>query len=703
VKDIDLKILWQILIIFNLLPLLTFSQDKQDWPASKHRKYGHRFEMKGDYYSAIYHYSKFLESNTESRYFNQKLAELLQEVRNYDASNKYYSKTTQLYKKPPPEVLFNYGLVQKSCGNYSEAIETFKQYRKITGNKKRFADFRKQAKTEIEGCEMAIKGVLTDTNKQIFILALSSSVNSNNSDFSPFAINDSVFYYASFNTDKAVSFDALSGKFSSFSQFYKSVKINNQWEGKTIVTDSFNLPSTSVGNGVICPHRNRFYFTVAETDENGKILYSIWLSELKDGYWSKAVKLSKLINKPGTNNTQPAIGFEPRQNRETLFFISDRKGGKGSKDIWYSILDTKTNEFTEPKNAGSKVNTLMSEATPFIDPETGKLYFSSEGHPGIGGYDIFTTSGALRKWEEPVNIGIPFNSQADDYYFNLISGKTNQGFMVSNRQGGTSMENTSCCDDIYSFNYKELIHIRISGRIISFENDISENTIENFLDKPDIKIPEGGRFVDSALLTLYVKKDKEEFIIKSFVTNANGQYNFKLEQGKEYRLQLSKEGYFTSNYAFSTTKITKSDTIFHDFLLKKIPDKPIVLKNIYYQFNRYNLSDTAKAIIDTTILLIMLNNPFIIAEISSHTDSKGSDDYNLNLSQKRAEGVKNYLISKGISKNRLQAKGYGESIPLLPNENPDGSDNPEARQKNRRTEFKVIGSVPEYQRIIYED
>jgi len=681
----------------------TFAQQEKDFSASKHRKLGQRYEMLGDKYSAIYHYSKSLEKDSSGKYYKIKLAELYADVRNYSASARYFEELFREYSKIPLHVIFDYGRVLKSCGNYEKAIEFFKLYRKKAAKSKKVAEYRKQAKTEIEGCELALNGSLIDTTKQVVIEKMNETVNYLHSDYSPLPINDTVLYYASVRTNNPVYYNSPTESFTEVSQFYKAIRKNNNWEGGILIPDSFNIKNQWCGNAVICPHKNRLYFTVCELNAEGKNICSIWMSELIAGKWSAPEKLSKLINKPGSTSTQPAIGIDPRQNREVLYFISDRKGGKGGLDIWYSILDHKTSEFLEPKNAGSKINTFMNEVSPFIDEDNGKLYFSSESHSGIGGFDIFSTSGSLRKWEEPKNIGIPFNSPADDLYYKLVPEKTNAGFLVSNREGGTTMYNTTCCDDIYSFSFKEYVHIRISGRVITFKNDKKDQYIEDFLDNPSVKIPEGGKLVDSALLTLILVSGKDEIVIKSVITSTNGIYNFKLESGKEYKINVAKDSFFSTSYSLSTVKIFKSDTIFHDFLLKKIPDKPIIIRNIYYAFNRYNLSDTAKAIIDTTIYAIMTENPLIIAEISSHTDNKGTDNYNLSLSQKRAQSVVNYLIYKGIQQERLQAKGYGESSPIAPNQNTDGSDNPEGRQKNRRTEFKVIGILPEYQRVIYEE
>jgi OmpA-OmpF porin, OOP family len=161
---------------------------------------------------------------------------------------------------------------------------------------------------------------------------------------------------------------------------------------------------------------------------------------------------------------------------------------------------------------------------------------------------------------------------------------------------------------------------------------------------------------------------------------------------------------FNKELSVDTRKIIKSDTLRLDAIyINILPKDPIIIKNIYYDFDDWKLTDIAKINIDTTLLKVLVNNPRIIVEIGSHTDSKGDDDYNIKLSQKRAESVVKYLIEKGIDKERLFAKGYGETKFIAPNENPDGSDYPEGRQMNRRTEFRIVGSLDQYSKVIYQE
>ncbi|NCO56488.1 MAG: OmpA family protein, partial [Bacteroidetes bacterium] len=163
-------------------------------------------------------------------------------------------------------------------------------------------------------------------------------------------------------------------------------------------------------------------------------------------------------------------------------------------------------------------------------------------------------------------------------------------------------------------------------------------------------------------------------------------------------------GLFNKELNVDTRKITKSDTIRLDAIyINILPKESIIIKNIYYEYGKTHLTDQSKTAIDTTLLKVLINNPLLIVEIASHTDSVSSGDFNMKLSEKRAESVVKYLISKGIDKERLHFKGYGESKPIAPNTNADGSDNLEGRQKNRRTEFRIIGSLDHYSKIIYQE
>jgi OmpA-OmpF porin, OOP family len=313
--------------------------------------------------------------------------------------------------------------------------------------------------------------------------------------------------------------------------------------------------------------------------------------------------------------------------------------------------------------------------TPYFDNETRTLFFSSKGHPGLGGFDVYKAIGDGKKWMSAENVGVPINSGADDLYF-TISKNREEGFLVSNRKGGNALKNETCCDDIYSYKYTQYIHVSIKGVVYTPIDGSRKN-------------------LDNAKMELY-SKDKltgEKFLIKSLDSDKDGNYDIKLEAGYDYQIMVSKDGYLSNSYDFSTRDIVTSQILEKDIPLEAIPKEPIRIPNVQYEFDKSEILSASKIALDTTILRLMVDNPQIIVEIASHTDSKGNDQYNMKLSQKRAESVVSYLVSKGIKSERLKAKGYGESKPVAPNENPDGSDNPEGRAINRRTDFKIIGKL----------
>ena len=201
--------------------------------------------------------------------------------------------------------------------------------------------------------------------------------------------------------------------------------------------------------------------------------------------------------------------------------------------------------------------------------------------------------------------------------------------------------------------------------------------------------------VANATIEVYIKdkKTKEKFLVKTISTDSLGNYKTAVEAGQEYFLVVKKDNFLGTSDDVSTDGITTSKDIVKDLQLVKKPKDPIHIPNIRYEFDKTGMAEGSKIVLDTTVYRLMEANPELIVEIQAHTDSKGSESYNLKLSQKRAESVVAYLISKGITAERLRAVGYGESQPIAPNDHPDGSDNPEGRAKNRRTDFKIVGVV----------
>jgi outer membrane protein OmpA-like peptidoglycan-associated protein len=327
----------------------------------------------------------------------------------------------------------------------------------------------------------------------------------------------------------------------------------------------------------------------------------------------------------------------------------------------------------------------------------------------MGGFDIYRTFGEGKSFDGPKNVGYPINSSFDDLYY-ILEDSRQRGYFTSNRSGGYSLRHENCCDDIYEFIYRDYINIAITGEVFGITDSLFFLSIEdeykaemaldlNVLDRSD-----NIELLYDYPVNLFILDDNgKEYFVKTDYTKP-GNYFFNLEQGKDYIVSVKDFNKKEIRLPFSTKNIVRSDTIELDaIMVNTFPAQSFIVKNIYYEFAKAELTDTAKITIDNTIFKILQAYPDIIIEISSHTDSVDTEEFNMQLSQDRAQSVVDYLIDKGIDQERLVAKGYGEGFPIAPNTHPDGRDNPEGRQKNRRTEFKVIGQLDNEEEIIYED
>lgn len=668
----------------------------------------------GDIYKAADYYEVYYQLKPEKTDIAYELAQLYRRSRDYEKAKEKY---LEVYEKDPagyPEALFYHALMQKATGDYEGSTASLQKYKKETSKQKKDNALKKALKNEMLGNEIAQN--LIDTPVKAIITHLDTSINKAHIEFSPVPVDDKTLIYASLRSDTIVYYSATDTTLSiPFKKFYTAKKADTAWVFGGELEGPFNSPEANTGNGAFSPDRKRFYFTRCKKNFQNKMICAIYLSRNEEGKWSEPEMLSNEINMSDYTSTQPAAGTDSRKNWETVYFVSDRPGGKGGLDIWYTSFDEKKQVYTTPKNAG-KINSVGDEMTPFYNNDTRTLYFSSDGFPGMGGLDIFKTKGELNKFSEPENMRAPINSSADDLYYS-IAGNKEEGFWTSNREGGVALKNPTCCDDIYHFKLTNYLHIAVKGNVreiirrlkqlksLDAEKDsIDPISVSDVSGMDSAEASYDTSLLNNAVVSLYlVDKNGQTIFISKTTTDDSGYYFLKLEHGNFYKISAGKEGYFSEEENITTIEFTKSDTINQDFLLEKIPQQPIVIKNIYFDFDKSDVSGESQKSLDTTLLKLLKENPQIIIEISTHTDSKGTDKYNMTLSQKRAESVVNYLVSKDIDKNRLVAKGYGETQPIAPNENSDGTDNPDGRARNRRTEFKVIGTVEGYSGINYEE
>jgi outer membrane protein OmpA-like peptidoglycan-associated protein len=422
---------------------------------------------------------------------------------------------------------------------------------------------------------------------------------------------------------------------------------------------------------------------------------NIYQCTLKGDEWSKPKKLNKTVNSPQHESSACYTA-----DGKTLYFVSSREGGFGEHDIYVTQWDDKKEKWSEAKNLGGVINTKYNEESVLIHPDGKTLYFSSQGHSSMGGYDIFKSE--LQEdgtWSTPVNLGYPVNSADDDVFF-VINASGRRGYYSSVKKDGYGEK------DIYMITFlgpeKPLVLNSEDNLIASIAQPVSELIVEKPVDGLTKKITllkgmvrEVGTLkpIGAELELIDVEENKT---LATFQSNEKtGKYLLSLPSGKNYGLAVKAEGYL-----FHSENFNIPDSAAYQEIVKNIDMKPIeigqtiVLKNIFYDYNKATLRKESINELDRLVKLLN-DNPTLKIELSAHTDSRGSDAYNQKLSQERAQSVVNYLIEHGISKDRLVAKGMGETQPIYDDayisKLPTKEEQEWAHQQNRRTEFKIIG------------
>ncbi len=681
------------------------AQDLSGYSARKLKSMGYNAMSIGDTYSAIDYFKAYCEKKKKPKakvMFD--LAECYRATRNYIPAATYYDKTYRVDKNNLV-ALYHYGEMLKVYGYYADAKKYFVTFKQLYKGGED-VDYKRLVTQQIIACDSA-QGII-DSAMSVEIKRLDKSINKPSVELSPIYLNDTTLLYASMRVESPVVFipDAEKADLP-YRHFYLASKQKNDWHFlQEWMEGDFNQDYVHSGNAALSPDKKKLFFTKCEADWQYKMNCKIYVSRLNNkGTWSEPELLPPTINMKHTNNTQPAVGTDSKRGDEILYFVSDRPDGKGGLDIWYSVYLAKKGEWREAKNCGNKINTAADEITPFYQMRDRTLYFSSNGWAGLGEQDVFRSTGELTKWTPAENVGYPINTGFDDIYFAADAATVN-GFLVSNRQENKNV--STCCDDIFSFKFVDAISVGVEGTVMLIPNATIEKIVKDDMEKVNERTTSGDSvmFAVGSIVSLFLidKNSEEPIFIAADTTDENGHYFFDVTARKDYMLQFESDKKLPPEIRFTTKGIFKSDTIHIDAIGIDYLSKDIFrIKNIYYDFDKSSLTLQSKKILSRTVLYIMKEYPQIVVEIGSHTDSKGGENYNLKLSQKRAESVVNYLVQNGIDPNRLRAKGYGKMRPVAPNENEDGTDNPEGRAKNRRTEFRIIGTLNQYFEIIYEE
>lgn len=625
----------------------------------------------GSYYNAIEYYKQLLQEQPRNPYLVYQLAECSWYMRDYVPAAQYYSYVYALAPEIYPEAIYKEALMLKMQGRYDASVAAFNQF--IADNPKSYKKLKQRAEREIEGCRMAqnsMNNPIPATVKNV-----GPNVNSAYTELSPYPLGDTALLFATMHSNEVVDKD-LDKRSDYVSRFMVAQKFpTNQVDG---IVDTFqwalpfndgdfNDPKVHVGNGSISPGGDRFYFTRCLEGDKHEMKCHIFVSEFEDKKWGEPQELGFGINEEDASSTQPFIAKVGK--KEVLFFSSNREiQSRGGYDIWYSVYNDRQNTYRRPQNAGKQINTVGNEQTPYYDSKQGKLYFASDGWVGMGGYDIYSADGGPSRYTNLRNLGYPINSSADDlYYIQDPVGKPD-AYVVSNRIGSIALKNPTCCDDIWRIQYEPKVYAM--GKVLNKKTQ-----------KPVTQV--------------VVKMVDETGNLKTY-NSEDGQFQFMTSRGHTYEITGDKVGFVSTHADVSTENIKRTDpddtvwvTVYMDSL--EI-DREFRLDNILYGYDSASLRPESAASLQK-LAILMNDNPSLEIEIYSYTDSKGTEEYNQQLSQERAESVVDYLVAQGVPQDRVSAKGMGSSDPVAPNMI-DGKDNPEGRQKNRRTTFKITTDVP---------
>ena len=541
-------------------------------------------------------------------------------------------------------------------GKYAPAIQAYKD----------FLTFKKDDRLALEGirgCEMAI--ISKEKPKTRYIVKNVKTFNSSRADYAPMFLDKDQLYFTSTNEKVTGQNKSQITGMKNGDIYFTRKNERGQWLKPEAVEGELNSESDE---GIISfsPDGQIMYLTKASTSETSNSTVEIFTSRRSDASWSAPEKFV-IVNDSVTATGHPAVSA----NGKYLYFTSDMPGGYGGLDIWRIDIQDKVGTLI---NMGPQINTPGDEMFPYSRTDS-LFYFSSNGHPGFGGLDLFRAKmNSTGDYWSVENMGIPVNSSGDD--FGITFGEGESGFFSSNRGDARGF------DHIYSFELPDL-KISISGYV---------------LDKDEEPVP-------GAIIRIVGDDGSNQ----REVARDDGSFRFNLGRGVKYVMKAGAPGYLNVKQEFESDIAEEDADYAIDFILAAI-NKPQVVENIFYDFDKAVLRPESKEALNE--IVAMLNeNPHVSIEMGSHTDRKGSEEYNIALSQRRAQSVIDYLIAAGIAEDRLSPMGYGKSVPKTVTkrinrdypefeegivldeafiESLTPEDQEKADQINRRTEFQVL-------------
>lgn len=591
-------------------------------------------------------------------------------------AQKYLEKSYKLDPAVNVEIHYYLGRANHLAEKWESAIAEYKIYLQVLDPKKD-ADKIKDTNKKIQECNNGIELVKNPVNA--FIDNVGGNINGRFPDYGPvISADESVMFFTS-RRDNSTGLKLVPGTPDYFEDIYVSTNVNGKWTpavnmGKPINTDGHDATVAVNADGT-----KLFIYLDDKGDGN------IYECEQKGVTWSKPDKMSSNVNTK-SHESSASVSADGK----TLYFVSAKpEDNFGGHDIYMCQLDEK-GKWGKPMNLGAVINTEYNEESVFIHPDGKTLYFSSQGHKTMGGYDVFKSvfNSQSKTWSVPENIGYPVNSPDDDIDF-VLSASGKHGYYSSFTKNGMGEK------DIYMITFltaKEPVLSTEDNLLASLSAPVKETVILSKVDvsAPQLTILKGIIFDELSKKPLeatieLVDNGKNELLATFKSNSTSGRYLVSLPSGKNYGISVKCDNYLFHSENFDIPLSSTYQEVIKDIGLKNIAvGSKIILKNIFFDFDKATLRQPESTNELDRLIKLLNDVPSMKIEISGHTDSKGSDSYNLTLSQNRAQTVVDYLVSHGISKDRLKATGYGETKPI------DTNDTDEGRQNNRRTEFEIL-------------
>jgi len=543
-----------------------------------------------DFFGASIYYNQAILQDSSDIDIQYKYAEASRLNYDYDIAERWYAK---VFKADPqgkeyPEGIFWLASIKKSKGNYKDAKKMFDKYAK-KNKKKKDSYFVKKANQEILSCDYAQILVATP-DKTTTIIHLDAMVNSTVSEYAPVQM-DSVLYFSSLRNGK----DRDKKNKVNFNKIYTSIQDSIKFQKAKELDTLFNREGIHNANTAFNEDFTKVYISRCEQKNSMEFSCEIYFSDYKNGKWQSLEKLPSEINFKGSTNTQPAVGYIG--DDEVLFFSSNRSGGEGKMDIWYSKIN-KDGSFEKAVNAGKKINSIEDEITPFYCKPCQDLFFSSTWHKGLGGFDIFKSEYRQKVFSEPKNLGVPINSNYNDIYFTINSKKT-EAFLSSNRKGSYFEEKESCCNDIYMFH---LPH--------SEEPPKKIDSTQLFVTQMKVLVP----------ITLYFHNDEPDKKTLAITTPLN--YKKTYQDYSAMREQYKKEYSKGAKGTYIERATNEINDLFDDSVDAGMRD----------------LEKFAEL-----LLKVLLDSEKVTITIKGFCSPLASTDYNINLAKRRISSLRNYF------------------------------------------------------------